>query len=210
MHDESLDFVFFDAEDIDWVLIKFSIYQQAAQILGKHQLEEEERSFLRAEAVRFFDALNDKEINRLGGEAAGIISKYHYKLNKAIPALLEFVVVEAGAIAAAAITPPLGIMLGVGGPAIGIFGKWREVITTLDHDEILVLRTMSDLIKSDYRILREKGVTESEIREALQRAGLSVPDLSGCLENLCGDLGEKKVVVKTRGSGGVFRYTPIP
>ena len=210
MLDETTDFVFFDPQDIDLVLTKFEIYAQAAYILGKAQLEEEERNLLRQEATKFFDTSSSMEINHLGGEAAGVVGKYHYKLNKAVPALFEFVVVEAAALAVATVTPPLGVALSHGGPAVAVFGKWRDVVTRLDHDEILVLTTITDLIKSNYRILREAGVTESDIKKALNNNGLSVPDLPSCLERLCGDVGEKKVVVKTRGAGGVFRYTPIP
>lgn len=208
MHDETRDFVFFDPEDIDWALTRAGGFDQAEQILDR-TLKEEEVDFLREQAALFFDSSSGNEINRPGGEAAGILGKYHYKLSKTILGLLEFVIVESAAIAVAAITPPVGVTLSLVGPGIAVFGAWREAVTRLDHDELLVLTAMTDLIKSDYRILREEGVSESEIKAELQRKGLSVPDLSGCLERLCGDVGEKKVVIKTRGAGGVFRYTPM-
>lgn len=208
MPQETLDNISFDQTDIDWVLTRFGVYEQAAQIGGR-EIGEESLNLLQDEARNFFDVLRGHEINRVEGEAQGLAGKYHYRLNKAIPAIFEFIVVEAAAVAVAAVTPPVGVALSLIGPGAAVMGKWREIITPLDHEELLVLSTITDLIKADYRILREEGVTEEDIERALDKKGLAVPDLHGCLERLSGDVGEKKVVVKTRGSGGILRYTPI-
>lgn len=211
MPEETMDIISFDQgdADIDWVLTRFAVYDQPAEVVERG-INEEGHRLVRDEARKFFDALNDHEINRVDGEAAGVIGKYHYKLNKAIPAIFEFIVVEAAAVAVAAVTPPLGVALSLAGPGAAVFGKWRDIVTPLHHDEVLVLSTITDLIKNNYKILREEGVTELEIEKALHDKGLSVPDLPGCLERLCGDVGDKKVVIKNRGSGRLFRYTPIP
>ena len=206
MIQETRDIIAFDQADIDSVMTRFKVYDQASVFTI---IEEKDRDELRKQALLFFEASKRHAINATEGEAASLAGKYHYKLNKLIPAIFEFIVLEAGAIAAGVVAPPVGFALGVGGPVAGMVTKWGEIFTRLDEDELCVLSTITDLIKDDYRIIRENGVAEEEIRKGVEAKGCPIPDLHTCLEELCGDMGEKKVLIKTRGAGGIIRYTPI-
>lgn len=198
-----------DESDINWVLDQLNVSSHVEKVGGEVWQAGDGAGLLHAQARIFFDAVRDHPINRLEGEAAGIIGKYHYNLNKALLGLFEFSAVEAAALAVASVTPPLGVALAVFAPVVSVFTKWSDIVTHLEHDEVIVLSAMTDLIKSDYTILREQGVSEAEIEKELKRAGLSVPDLPDVLGRLCGDYGKKKVVIKSRGAGDVDRYTPI-
>lgn len=205
------DIVSFDQKeaDIDWVIDHFNLSSHAEEIGGNIWHDGDGAGLLHAQARKFFDAVRAHPINRLEGEAAGVAGNYHYNLNKALMGLFEFSAVEAAALAVATVTPPVGVALAVFAPVVSVFTKWGDIVTRLEHDEVIVLNAMTDLIKSDYKILREEGVSETEIAKELKRAGLSVPDLPDVLGRLCGDYGKKKVVIKTRGAGNIDRYTPI-